>query len=91
MEGKARAAVTGNPASIDEIVNKLKEKCAAKVAPDTLVAKINATKQNGNFDSFASNVEKVTIELEKAYLGDPLDTATKHANNAGIRGLINGI
>lgn len=93
LENKARAAVTDNPASIDIIINKLKEKCTVKVAPDTILAKINATRQNGNFDNFATTIEKLTIDLEKAYLGDevPLDTATKLANNAGIRGLTNGI
>lgn len=92
MEGKARAAITDNPESIDIIITKLKEKCQLSVEPNTLIAKLNATKQSGGFVRFSEEVEKLTLQLERAYLSEnvPIETATKLATNAGLKALSTG-
>lgn len=90
LDGKARAAVTNNPASIDEIINKLKEKCTQN---NSIIAKLNALKQKENLVKFTEEVEKLTLDLEKAYIAEdvPLETATKLATSAGIKALTSGI
>ena len=93
LEGKARAAVPENPASVDEIIIKLKEKCLSTISPTTLIAKLNATVQTDSFLKFTENIEKLTLDLERAYISEnvPLDTATKLASSAGIKALQTGI
>ncbi|XP_055635701.1 uncharacterized protein LOC129775246 isoform X3 [Toxorhynchites rutilus septentrionalis] len=92
MEGKARAAITETPNSIDTIITKLKEKCQISVEPNTLIAKLNATKQSDSFVKFSEEIEKLTLNLERAYLNEnvPLETATKLATNAGLKALSTG-
>lgn len=93
LEGKARAAVIETPESIDEIIKNLKTKCSSTTSPNTLLAKLNATKQREHFSKFVDEIERLTLDLEKVYLEEkvPLDTASKLATNAGVKALINGI
>lgn len=56
LEGKARAAVGDAPQNIDEIIAKLEEKCKIKIAPETVVAKLNATKQVGEIGKFTETI-----------------------------------
>lgn len=93
LEGKARAAVTDNPVSVDVIINKLKEKCSTSTAPSTIIAKLNAIKQGDSFEKFTEKIEKLTLDLERTYLSEnvPFDTAVKLATSAGIKALTDGI
>lgn len=50
LDGKARAAVTDNPEDVDEIINKLKDKCSATTTPNSIIAKLNALKQRDCFE-----------------------------------------
>lgn len=93
FEGKARSAVGDNPASVDVIIEKLKEKCKVTVAPETVVAKLNATKQNGEISKFTEQIEKLTLELERAYISEdvPVETASRMAVKAGVKALASGV
>lgn len=93
FEGKARVAVGDNPASINEISQSLKDKCDKRPQPETIIAKLNATKQTGDISQFAQKIETLTLELEKCYLAEnvPVDTATKLATRAGVKALTTGI
>ncbi|XP_062549700.1 myb-like protein P [Armigeres subalbatus] len=93
LEGKARAAVTDDPLDIDDIINRLKDKCSTTATPNSILAKLNALKQRDSFEKFTQGIEKLTLELERAYLNEnvPLDTATKLATGAGIKALTNGV
>lgn len=93
LEGKARSAVGDNPQNVDEIIRKLKEKCTLKIAPETVVAKMNATKQNGEIGKFTDEIEKLTLELERAFISEdvPLETASRMAVKAGVKALAAGV
>lgn len=93
FEGKARSAVGDNPATVDVIIEKLKEKCKVTVAPETVVAKLNATKQNGEISKFTEQIEKLTLELERAYISEdvPVETASRMAVKAGVKALASGV
>lgn len=93
LEGKARSAVGDNPADIDEIITKLKDKCKVTIAPETVVAKLNATKQNGEIGKFTEQIEKLTLELERAYISEdvPVATASRMAVKAGVKALAGGV
>lgn len=93
LEGKARAAVGDAPQNIDEIIAKLEEKCKIKIAPETVVAKLNATKQVGEIGKFTETIEKLTLDLERAYISEnvPVDTATRMSVKAGVKALAAGV
>lgn len=93
LEGKARAAVGENPRNIDEIIEKLKQKCKITIQPETVVAKLNATKQESDVTKFTDQVEKLTLELERAYINEqiPVETAARMSVKAGIKALASGI
>lgn len=93
LEGKARVAVGENPATVNVIIDKLKEKCDKRPNPETIVAKLNAVKQTGDISQFAQKIETLTLELENCYLAEnvPVDTATKLATRAGVKALTTGV
>lgn len=93
LEGKARSAVGDNPANVDEIIRKLNEKCKVTIAPETIVAKLNATKQNGEISKFTEQIEKLTLDLERAYISEdvPVATASRMAVKAGVKALASGV
>lgn len=93
LSDKARAAVGVNINNVDEIVQKLQEKCTPRQQPETVLAKLNAVKQIGELDQFTNQVEKLSLELEKSYiaLNIPVEVAAKMASKSGIKALANGI
>lgn len=93
LEEKARSAVGENPANIDEIIEKLKNKCNVTTNPETVVAKLNATKQNGEIAKFTEQIENLTLELERAYISEnaPVKAASKMAVKAGVKALAAGV
>lgn len=93
LEGKARSAVGNNPADLQVIIDKLKEKCDQRQQPDVIIAKMNTAKQVGELSKFTDELERLTLELERAYISEeiPVDTATKMATKAAVKALSNGI
>lgn len=93
FEGKARSAVGDNPQDVDEIIKSLTDKCTITVAPETIVAKLNSIKQNGEINKFTEQIEKLTLDLERAYISDkiPVETASKMAVKAGVKALASGL
>lgn len=93
LEGKARSAVGDNPQTVDAIIESLKRKCKITIAPETVVAKLNATKQTGDIVKFTEQIEKLTMELERAYISEeiPVDTALRMAVKAGVKALAGGV
>ena len=93
FEGKARAAIGENPESIQVIIDRLHQRCDKLPEPDTILAKINNLKQTGDVNKFTDTMEKLSIELENAYISNniPVETATKMSTKAAVKGLINGI
>ena len=92
---KARQAIPNIlPATtVDDIINGLEIKCKTKASPDTVVAKLNATKQNGDINQFTDAIEKLSLDLEKAYIDDdiPAETSAKMARKAAIKALYGGV
>ncbi|XP_055634244.1 probable cyclin-dependent serine/threonine-protein kinase DDB_G0292550 [Toxorhynchites rutilus septentrionalis] len=93
LEGKARSAVGDNPQNVDEIIEKLKNKCTVKVAPESVVAKLNAIKQNSEIGKFTDQIEKLTLQLERAYIDEdvPVGTASRMSTKAGIKRVESGV
>lgn len=93
LEGKARSAVGDNPRDIDFIIEKLTDKCKSTTAPETIVAKMNATKQTSEVTRFTEQIEKLTMDLERAYINEkvPVDTAARMSVKAGIKALSAGV
>ena len=54
--------------TIDDIITALETKCKVKSNPDTVIVKLNATKQNGDITKFTDTVEKLVLKLEKLIL-----------------------
>lgn len=90
---KASSAVGENPANLDEIINKLKEKCASTSSSDTFFSKLKVWKQTGSLQKFVEEIESTTDKLEAALLaeGYSVDNAMKVATKAGIAALTNGV
>lgn len=63
FEGKARSAIDNTPDDVDEIVQKLNDKCEGTTAPETVIAKMNAIKQNGETSKFTQEIERLTMKL----------------------------
>lgn len=82
-----------NPQDVDEVIQKLNDKCKLSIAPETVVVKLDATKRNGEISKFTEQTEKLTLELERAYISEnvPLETASRMAVKAGVKALANGV
>ncbi|XP_049542533.1 probable cyclin-dependent serine/threonine-protein kinase DDB_G0292550 [Anopheles darlingi] len=93
FDGKAKLAVGDNPASVDDIIKALELKCRQVISPESIVAKLNATKQSGDATKYIEQVEKLTVELEQAYISNSIPTAVaeKMAVQAGVKALASGV
>lgn len=93
LSGRARSAVGDNPQEIKEIVDALKAKCSTTDPPEVILAKLATEKQTSELAKFTEQVEKLTLQLENAYLAEnvPLATATRLAVRAGTSALANGL
>lgn len=74
-------------------LNGLKQKCFKPDQPDVIIAKLNATKQTNELETFTNQIERLALELEKAYIaeGIPIDAATKISTKAAVKSLMAGI
>lgn len=79
--------------TIPQTSTKLLTSLSATTTPNSILAKLNALKQRDSFEKFTQGIEKLTLELERAYLNEkvPLDTATNLAASAGIKALTSGV
>lgn len=94
LVGKARQALNNVP---DEnpttLVLKVQECCVSNITPESILAKLKASKQSGTTEAFCNEVDKLTNQLINVYVSDkvPGQTANKLACKAGIDALINGV
>lgn len=93
LEGKARSAVNAAPATVNEIITSLEQRCRITQSPEAVVAKLNATRQTSTIVDFTDKIEKLALELEKTYLTEnvPLVSATRLASKAAVKALTNGV
>lgn len=93
LSGKARSAVPENPLELQEIIDALNSKCATTQTPELLLAKIAGEKQSGELAKFTDQLEKLTLQLENAYIAEkvPAVTAARLATRAGTNALANGL
>lgn len=91
LTGKARQALAANQ-SLKQLLDAIRVRCASKVSPDSVIAKLKTLKQGGDLNNFCDQVDKLCNELQAAYLRDaiPQDTASKMATKRGVESLING-
>lgn len=93
LDGRARAAVGQNPATIQAIIDSLNANCKEEQPPEVVLAKLNMTRQTKDISSFTDQVEKLALDLEKSYLGEqiPAATASKMATKAAVKALAAGV
>lgn len=93
LNGKARTALPPNPQSLNEITDAIKQACKSSETPDTLLAKLKATKNKGDQQKFCDEVEEISQKLSTLYVDSkiPVEVANKMATKAGVETLINGI
>lgn len=91
LTDKARQTINENQ-SLDEMLVAIRAHCESKVSADSLVAKLNAVKQNGDLTEFCDKVDKICSQLKSVYLKDeiPQVTANKMSTKCGINALIRG-
>lgn len=93
LTGKARLGLPDNIADINDLKQNVKQRCASKVTPDNISAKLKAVKQKGSVVTFCEEVDSLTSKLQAAYLQNaiPETVANSMATKVGIDTLINGI
>ena len=93
LSGKARSAVGENPQEIQEIIDGLQAKCSNICQPEVILAKLDNERQTADLTKFTEQIEKLTLQLENAYIAErvPLATASRLALRAGTKALANGL
>ena len=93
LTGRARIVVGETPTSIEDIVSKLQDRCSIKLTPEIVVSNMDNTKQTGTIEDFGSVIEKLTQQLEEAYIAEDItpEVARKKATKSGISALSYGL
>lgn len=93
LSGKARQCLPEKIATIDELLQHVKEQCAEFVTPHSILAKLKNTRQNAGVEKFCTDVENLTSQLRNVYISQkiPGDVAKSMASKAGVDTLISGI
>lgn len=93
LSGRARSAVPPNAQTFDEITDAVKLACKSIDTPDSILAKLKATKNRGDQQKFCDEVEILSQKLSTLYVENqiPADVANKMATKAGVDTLINGV
>ncbi|XP_062541140.1 uncharacterized protein LOC134209173 [Armigeres subalbatus] len=68
LTGKARLGLPENLNTIDELAQNVKQRCANKITPDNVVAKLRAVKQKGSVENFCDEVDTLTNKLKAVYI-----------------------
>lgn len=90
--GKARSAVPPNAQTFQVITGAIKQVCKSET-PDSILAKLKATRNKGDRQKFCEEVEILSQKLSSLYIENttPADVANKIATKAGVDTLINGV
>lgn len=93
LSGKARSAAGDNPQDLDTIINGLKARCTGTCQPEVILWKLANERQSSDLAKFTEQVEKLTVQLENAYIAEnvPIATASRLAVRAGTNALANGL
>ncbi|XP_053698931.1 homeobox protein 4-like [Sabethes cyaneus] len=93
LSGRARLGLPENIDTIQQLINNVKTRCADLTTPENVIAKLKATSQKNNINSFCSEVETLTDQLQNIYISKkvPQEMAQSMATKAGIDALINGV
>lgn len=91
LSGRARSALPADVATLNAIVQAVKQHCESTETPDSVAAKLKALKPNGDTDKYLQSVEQLTAKLTSLYIKDniPLNVATKMATKMGVESLVN--
>lgn len=68
LTGKARSVVGDNPANVAQILNQLNTRCGVATSSDVYISKLGTLKQTSDINKFTTEVENLTLLLEKAYI-----------------------
>lgn len=92
LESKARYAFPATPASIDAVIEKLKE-VSTPTPPESIIAKLANCKQKANITGYTKEVEELTMLLEAAYIAKqiPVQVAKTMATKEGIKHMAMGL
>lgn len=92
LSGKARSGLPDTLVTINDIIDHVKNKCRDIAIPETIIAKLNSTKQRGQITSFCEDIENLCIKLENSYIVQkvPEEVAKAMTTKAGVNALING-
>lgn len=92
LEGKAKYAFPATPATIDEVIVKLKE-VSTPTPPEAIIAKLANCKQKTNIAGYTKEVEELTMLLEAAYIAKqiPAEVAKTMATKEGIKHMAAGL
>lgn len=93
LTGKARLGLPDALATIDELINDVKNRCKGTVTSETIVAKLKTTKQRGDTEKFCNTVESLCHQLQATYVeaGVPTAVAKQMATKAGVDALTSGV
>lgn len=91
--GKARSAFPPNPQTLVDITNAIKQACKSVETPDSILAKMKATRNKGDQQKFCEEIETLSQKLPTLYIENqiPPNVANKMATKAGVDTLINGV
>lgn len=92
LTGKARLGLPENINTIAELEQNIRQRCASKITPDNIIAKMKAIKQRGSVEDFCEEVDSLTAKLKAVYLEKkmPNELANSMATKKGVETLING-
>ena len=92
LSGKARSALPAQPLTIQAIIDAV-QVCKSRETPDTILAKLKATRNKGDRQKFCDEVETLSQQLATLYMGNqiPQAVANKMATKAGTDALISGV
>lgn len=93
LDGIAKEAVGDAPSNLQEIIDKLSEKCRKKRTPEMVVTQLNAARQKGSIEEFGNEIERLTNMLEAAYISEEISKplAHKKATKTGLKALADGM
>lgn len=93
--GKAREIVSSGITTTDELLSKLRIKCASKLSSESVLAQLKRAKQgSSSISDFADEIDSLASRLAKTYVSEELATseaASKLAEKFALEALTNGV
>lgn len=92
LTGKARLGLPEAINTIDALAQDVKRRCASKITPENITAKLKAVRQKGSAETFCEEVDSLTTKLKAVYIQSdiPEPVANNMATKAGVETLVNG-